>query len=298
MGSLPVLPEIAIRNIVSRWHPTLALLARADKPLPSESQFLELLARGPMVAMEILNDLSSDHVRYPPGFLHWKLQQRSVRLMVPADTVRAVDAAWVLREQSTISAVGLVSGQARNSAGAALSPDLASSRTFRRQHQGAVACQPSEAEASSNGSEGPSHPGGGKRCGEAFVAEVAALVNSNAVSNVGGSRSICSSALALATSSAHQTDQRGDGTPGGDIAGQGLEAVSRGASAAVAAHVSHQSRAVSPTATYGSDKADAAMLQSDNALGRCKQAVHDGSPHEPACPDTLLDSVDDMRSSM
>ena len=75
MASLPALPDEVAFDTCCMWQTTLRRLDRQRKPLPDLEQLFDLLIRGPICAFDVLNGVVASHIRYPPGWLQWRIRR-------------------------------------------------------------------------------------------------------------------------------------------------------------------------------------------------------------------------------
>ena len=100
MASLPALPDDVAFDICAMWQLTLKRLQRQHKVLPVSDQLLELLARGPACAIDVLDGVLASHIRYPPGWLQWRMQRAPTLFSVLPGIVAAFDSYLRRGEQS------------------------------------------------------------------------------------------------------------------------------------------------------------------------------------------------------
>jgi len=75
MTSLPTLPPDAGLDICLLWRSTINRLLSCRKQLPSVAQLFDILHKGPICAFDVLSGVCADDVRYPPGWLPWRLRK-------------------------------------------------------------------------------------------------------------------------------------------------------------------------------------------------------------------------------
>jgi hypothetical protein len=91
MASLPALPDDVAFDICALWQSALKVLESQHKVLPEPDQLLDLLARGPRCAMDVLHGVLASYIRYPPGWLQWRMGRFPISFSVSPGIMEAFD---------------------------------------------------------------------------------------------------------------------------------------------------------------------------------------------------------------